>query len=355
MCVCDVWTGLLSGEIKPLCTTIFNEVEPALRCISAGKHIGKVLVRVSLPPSVALTAKPYYLTKGTHLVIGGLGGFGLELVGFLRARGAEKIVVVSRGNPKAFQYHILGDSEVDHSNLVDPEQCDALLENLGDSLVGIWHLGMVLNDCLYDNMTDTAWDQTVNVKAVMTRNLDASARKYCPSLKEFVMWSSVSSLFGNPGQTNYAYANSVMECVCRSRKADGLCGLAINWGFIGNVGVMMEKGANVSLGFTPQHIDSCLESLNVALYCEHAVVTSYIRKVQSSESSGAVTVTLPQRVAHILGVDAGKIKDSDTLASLGMDSLQSVEVTNVFKAAGVAKKIVDLRSTSWAQVTQLED
>ena len=40
--------GMLNGVVKPLRTTVFSkdEVEPAFRFMAAGKHIGKVVIKV---------------------------------------------------------------------------------------------------------------------------------------------------------------------------------------------------------------------------------------------------------------------------------------------------------------------
>jgi hypothetical protein len=117
-----VAAGMLSGEIKPLRTTVFSDVEQGLRYIASGRHIGKVLVDLravcaadattadattadtaatadtttattttattapssSAALSAALRAgaavAPSLRTPGTHLVVGGLGGFGFEMV-----------------------------------------------------------------------------------------------------------------------------------------------------------------------------------------------------------------------------------------------------------------------------------
>lgn len=363
-----VTEGLQSGEIVPLCTNVFEEIEPALRCISAGKHIGKVLVRITQPHEAHIIESPLSLspsslprrrmfhTHGTHVVVGGLGGFGLEIVSFLWKHGAEKIIVVSRGSPKSHQLSSLGSATVSHVDLSRSSVCDEFISSLGGSLIGVWHLGMVLNDRLYANMNKEAWDQTVNVKAVISQNLDNSTRRHSPSLERFVLWSSVSSLFGNPGQTNYAYANSVMEGVCLSRREAGYCALAINWGFIGNVGVMMHTAANSGLSFSPQHIDSCLETMHILLHVDQGIATSYIRRapeVAASQMGGGKQQSIGDRVARVLGIDVDKVKGSETLSSLGMDSLQSVEIVNILKTIGVDKKVDELRSTSWTSILSL--
>lgn len=66
-----------------------------------------------------------------------------------------------------------------------------------------------------------------------TKILDAATRELAPELEYFVVFSSVSCGRGNPGQSNYGLANSAMERIVEQRQADGLPGLAVQWGAIG--------------------------------------------------------------------------------------------------------------------------
>lgn len=50
-----------------------------------------------------------------------------------------------------------------------------------------------------------------------------------------MVFSSISSCRPNPGQTNYVYANSAMERICEERRENGLAGIAIQWGIVGDV------------------------------------------------------------------------------------------------------------------------
>lgn len=62
----------------------------------------------------------------------------------------------------------------------------------------------------------------------------------CPHLEYFVVFSSVSCGRGNAEQTNYGMSNSIMERICEARRADNLPALAIQWGAIGEVGVVAD-------------------------------------------------------------------------------------------------------------------
>ncbi|CAG0925915.1 unnamed protein product, partial [Notodromas monacha] len=136
-------------------------------------------------------------------------------------------------------------------------------------LVGIFHLAVVIRDGILDNQTDDEFRQVYKPKAEGFINLDKVTRSLnVSSLEHFVAFSSVSCGRGNAGQTNYGLANSVLERICEQRKADGFPGLAIQWGAIGDVGVVLDLlGDNETIvgGTVPQRILSCLQALESLL------------------------------------------------------------------------------------------
>lgn len=100
------------GIVKPLKTSVFDadDVEHAFRFMASGRHIGKVLLKVrneatdieSLPISVL--PRTYCESRESYILVGGLGGFGLELADWLILRGCRKLVLSSsRGVTNAYQ------------------------------------------------------------------------------------------------------------------------------------------------------------------------------------------------------------------------------------------------------------
>lgn len=96
-----------------------------------------------------------------------------------------------------------------------------------------------------------------------------------------------------------------MERVCEKRHYDSLPGLAIQWGAIGDVGVVLETmGSNETVvgGTLPQRITSCLEVLDLFLCQQKPVMSSFVlaeRTVVKSEAGSQRN--LVDAVAHILG------------------------------------------------------
>jgi fatty acid synthase len=113
------------------------------------------------------------------------------------------------------------------------------------------HYLQVLQDAVLENQTEEAFATSAAPKAVATRHLDKLSRQMCPHLRHFVVFSSVSCGRGNAGQSNYGMNNSVMERICEARVRDGLPGLAVQWGAVGDVGMvaeMLEERPNLEIG-----------------------------------------------------------------------------------------------------------
>ncbi|GHT78418.1 hypothetical protein FACS1894104_1570 [Actinomycetota bacterium] len=93
---------------------------------------------------------------------------------------------------------------------------------------GVIHAAGVLEDKLFRSMKKDAFARVAATKAVPL----AVVIKELPDLKLLVMFSSMSSSFGNAGQCNYAAGNSVMDLTARilERKRPSLRVMAFNWG-----------------------------------------------------------------------------------------------------------------------------
>jgi acyl carrier protein len=98
---------------------------------------------------------------------------------------------------------------------------------------------MVLEDALIANLDADQLDRVLRPKVKGAVNLDIATRGL--SLDYFVLYSSVTTLIGNPGQGSYVAANGFMEGLARRRRQDGLPALAIGWGPISNVGVVAQN------------------------------------------------------------------------------------------------------------------
>ena len=86
----------------------------------------------------------------------------------------------------------------------------------------------MLKDSLLENQTEKMFQAVCEPKVTGTINLDLVTRKLCKeTLDWFVVFSSISSGYGNAGQSNYGFANSSMERIIEQRRNDGYPGLSL--------------------------------------------------------------------------------------------------------------------------------
>ncbi|GJQ79757.1 hypothetical protein Trydic_g23234 [Trypoxylus dichotomus] len=334
------------GVIKPLPRTVFesDEVEKAFRYMGAGKHIGKVLIKIRDEEDQKVCYVPKTLFKAlprsecSYLICGGLGGFGMELADWLVLRGAKKLVLTSRsGLSNGYQkfrirmWKNYGVTVVASTTDASTESgCGKLLKIASEMgpVDGIFNLAVVLKDALFENLSVEDFKVPIVPKAICTKHLDRISRRLCPNLRYFVIFSSISCGRGNIGQTNYGMANSIMERICEKRKKDGYPALAIQWGAVGEVGLvakMQEDHRELVIGGTlQQRISNCLQVMDKLIAQDEPIVGSML---VAEKRYGGHASNLFDAVLNVLGITNLKSVSMHTaFHELGMDSMTAVEI-----------------------------
>lgn len=318
------------------------------------------------PKQIAAIPRTYMHSEKSYIIVGGLGGFGLELANWLVTRGATKLVLTSRSGVKTGYQSLMIRRWADRGVevLIDTNDVTTLkgakdlltAANKLGTVGGIFNLAAVLRDGLLDDQTEANF-KTVNVPKVDgTKHLDTASRDLCPVLDYFICFSSVSCGRGNIGQTNYGLANSAMERICEARQMAGLPGTAIQWGAIGDTGLVIDSlGDNDTVvgGTLPQRMVSCLQTMDLFMQQPHAVLASMVvAEKRKAESSG---VSLVGCVANILGLkDLKNVPDQASLADLGMDSLMGAEIKQTLERNyDVVMSAPEIRQLSFGKLKAL--
>merc|ERR1712217_93165 len=229
-------------EVKPLPCKVFPAAQAvdALRFMAGSKHMGKVLIKMTDFQPDSLVQK--YQARGVHIITGGLGGFGMELARWLLQSGASQVVLTSRSGLRTswqrFRYNSLVSAygrdavTISTRDVCDVSQASQLIaeSKMCGEVRGVWHSAMVLKDTLFKNMSQADWDAVHDSKATALVNLDRASQEAGLELDSSVAFSSVSSLLGNMGQSNYALANNACERVVEERRRHNLPGTAVQWG-----------------------------------------------------------------------------------------------------------------------------
>jgi len=354
--------GIKNGVVKPIERTVYGtkQAEHAFRYMTTGKHVGKVLIKIRdeekdkivvtpKPLVVKATTRTWFHPSKTYIIAGGLGGFGLELAYWTVLRGAKKLILTSRtGIKNAYQKlylkrfkefgKLIEDYKIDLTvsthNVTTLEGANKLIDdaNAKGPVGGVFNLALVLHDAFIENQTVESFKECCEPKLEGLIHLDKVTQAKCPKLDYFVAFSSLTSGRGNAGQANYGYANSGMERICELRRAKGLPGLAIQWGPIGDVGIVAEqllaseeKADMMKLfaGILLQRISSCLDVLDRFMQTTHPVLASTV-KADLEHDAGASEDEVLQQLCNHLGID--KRPNDETLGDVGLDSMAAVEI-----------------------------
>uniref|UniRef100_A0A182TZ62 Fatty acid synthase n=1 Tax=Anopheles melas TaxID=34690 RepID=A0A182TZ62_9DIPT len=226
-------------------------------------------------------------------------------------------------------------------------------------IAGIFNLAVQLRDAIIENQSVDKFAECLAPKATATHHLDALSRELCPMLKHFVVFSSVSCGRGNAGQSNYGMANSIMERIIEHRVAHGLPGKAIQWGAIGEVGIvadMQEDKIDMEIGGTlQQRLSSCIQVLDQLLTTTEPIVASMVVAEKRSSSGGAKNIV--EAVMNIMNIrDMKSVSVESTLADIGMDSLMAVEIRQVLERDfDIILTPQDLRTLTFSKLQKLAD
>ena len=236
----------------PLKLFSIEEVVSAFRYMQQAKHIGKIVVTQTEPTQD--TTKISFRGDASYLITGGLGGLGLLVARWMVSKGAKHIVLVGRRSPdetaqkKIKELETAGASViVEKADVSDRESMEKVLSNIEHStfpLAGIIHSAGTLSDGVIQNQTWSSFEKVMAPKVQGAWYLHELTQQH--SLDFFVLFSSVASLFGSPGQANHSAANAFLDGLAHYRRAMGLPGLSIHWGVVSQVGEAAERGADVS-------------------------------------------------------------------------------------------------------------
>ena len=252
-CIEEV-VGLLAGrrlKAPALSTVPLDALAQHLDAPGASACTGAVLLTTD--DAAQLAAIPAaYGGDVTYLITGGLGGIGLKLAQRIVREGGRHLVLLGRSAPSLTAMDALAalaamgaDCRTFSVDVADAAALDRVLQEVRAGmppLAGIFHAAGVLENALISKMTEAQYRKAMTAKVHGAANLDRLTRH--DPLQQFVAFSSLASMMGSPGQSNYAGANAYLESLMEARAAAGLPGLAIGWGPWGEVG-MAAEGLNL--------------------------------------------------------------------------------------------------------------
>jgi acyl transferase domain-containing protein/NAD(P)-dependent dehydrogenase (short-subunit alcohol dehydrogenase family)/acyl carrier protein len=189
-----------------------------------------------LAPAKAEEAPVRIVGDGCYLISGGLGGVGRLAVEFLHAKGAGRLVLLSRHLPAVAPAWVQALNV--RRNCVELVACDVadrtrvaeVTRTIAQAgpIRGIVHAAGVVDDALFADQNAQRLHAVHVPKVDGARNLFDSV----PAERLDFAWlfSSVVGLFGGAGQANYAAANAALDGYAHWLRGQGVRATSINWG-----------------------------------------------------------------------------------------------------------------------------
>jgi NADPH:quinone reductase-like Zn-dependent oxidoreductase/acyl carrier protein len=387
------------GVLHPLPYTVFdaNQVIDAFRYMQQAKQIGKIVVTYDngiYAKAEAQKAETLPLAldaEASYLVTGGLGGFGLRTAQWLVEKGARHLILISRSGAVSAEAKSALAEFKQQGIKVKAAACDvadkAALTTLLAScraemppLKGIVHAAAVIEDGLARNLDYGQMQRVMQPKIEGAWHLHELTKDFALDL--FILYSSVTTLFGNPGQSNYVAANLWLEALAAHRRQQGLAATCVCWGAIDDVGYLtrnekikealqsrmggaalpaatalsvLEKllqqpsatssapgvmafdwkalSAFLPVAKSPKFRELALHSPNTDNHEDHrADIKRMLDELSEDDLRAAFTDILKEELSQILLVNKDKIDPNHSMYDMGLDSLMGVELMIAIEA-----------------------
>lgn len=376
----DYWGGLIdigtqphTDEAKLLLSAIINpDGEQYLAFRDGQRYVARIDKAEIKPKKFSIDE------NGSYLITGGLGAVGLKVAQWLAKAGAKHLILMGRSHPTANAQETIKHLEkqgieiiIAQADVTRQEDIDRVFNQIKTPLKGIIHAAGLLDDGILQGLSWEKFKKVLAPKVEGTWNLHKASLNH--PLDFFVMFSSAASLFGSPGQGNYAAANGFLDGMAYYRQSQGLPALTVNWGAlsggmakatrlavkgldlidiepaldilshlladkIAQIGVVSVDWETLAQQFPQlrqspyfQRVITQLSPEQVKPDHSQSQILANLLALSPEQRTEALTAYLQSAMAQIMQLSPSQISGEDSLLDIGMDSLMIMEAINQLK------------------------
>ena len=373
-----------------------NSVD-AFRHLASAQHIGKVVVSMSQlhQDNFRNHPKTRISPNATYVIAGGSRGFGFATALWLSENGARNLVLISRAPEstdtlKKYRYKFEEAGTTIEVVKADITRLDQLQENLAKldgnmpPIRGVFHCAMEIDDHALANLTADGYAKSTHAKILGAWNLHQVTRDM--ELEFFVLYSSVTSIVGPPGQASYSAANAFLDSFADYLRDREIPATSVNWGAVSDYGYVAENSQTSvetvdKFGVFPLPAQRMLSLLNGALGPEsdNRIVIAggtWAQEVAQTRKFGCSTISSPKLsengqegsenpesnntdvqqkvlscVSRVLGIPRDAVDLHEPIVNLGIDSLLAVELSHMLRM----ESSIQISATSLLQPVSIHE
>ncbi len=227
-------------QAKLIVPTLFKEINQLGQEDLVAYRNGKRYTGIAVPMG-SYSDSGIFSTKGqgAYLITGGAGEIGIKLASELAGRSGAQVIMLGRSSLSDEKADIIKsvkrnglNMEYISCDITDYEQAREVIAGVVNTygrINGVIHAAGVIDDGLLAGKSMQALMTVVRPKVLGAFYLHLLTKEQ--PLEFFVMFSSIVSITGNAGQTDYSAANAFMDAFAHYRAANGFSGksLSINW------------------------------------------------------------------------------------------------------------------------------
>uniref|UniRef100_UPI00117877E4 beta-ketoacyl reductase n=1 Tax=Amycolatopsis kentuckyensis TaxID=218823 RepID=UPI00117877E4 len=239
------------------------------------------------------------------LITGGTGALGATVARWAANAGADHLVLLSRRGPRA-----PGAAELVEDLQAAGAQATVLACDVSDrddlaraidripQVTAVVHAAGASQATAFAELADDEFRRILQAKVAGAENLD---RLLGDDLDAFVLFSSISGVWGAGGQTAYAAANAQLDALAAGRRAAGRVATSVAWGPWAGSGMAAGAAEQEHLrrrGLTPLSPAGALNALRTAVGAGETSVV--VADVDWALFAAAFTATRPSRLLNEL-------------------------------------------------------
>ncbi len=267
---------------------------------------------------------------GVYLVSGGLGGIGLEICKYFASCEKVKLILLNRSKlPERGEwetiltensdaklcYKIRSITEIEKSgsqvdyysiDISDFEKMEVLMKKIKASynqINGIVHSAGVAGDGFILNKDEKTFTEVLLPKVHGTWNLGYFTQN--ENLDFFVMFSSLASILGGPGQGDYVAANSYLDSFQAYRNKNGKSAVTINWPAWKEVGMAVDYGLDVDNDSKALQTEQAIDIFHKAIHNQvNRIIV--VNALDSKDGKQRESINLANEInAKIINAESG--------------------------------------------------